>query len=107
MEQTNACHAEQLATIRKFISQIRDSIVVSISACHAEDPGSIPGRGVLLAATWMQRNGAIKKKSASLIRRLARAGDPTVEAQRPAGALMKTSRVKLCTGLVCACHSLR
>ena len=22
------------------------SIVVSISACHAEDPGSIPGRGV-------------------------------------------------------------
>ena len=27
------------------ISQIRDSIVVSISACHAEDPGSIPGRG--------------------------------------------------------------
>ena len=23
------------------------SIVVSISACHAEDPGSIPGRGVL------------------------------------------------------------
>jgi hypothetical protein len=28
-------------------SQIRDSIVVSISACHADDPGSIPGRGVL------------------------------------------------------------
>ena len=26
---------------------IRDSIVVSICACHAEDPGSIPGRGVL------------------------------------------------------------
>ena len=26
---------------------IRGSIVVSISACHAEDPGSIPGRGVL------------------------------------------------------------
>ena len=24
---------------------IRGSIVVSISACHAEDPGSIPGRG--------------------------------------------------------------
>ena len=29
-------------------NQIRGSIVVSISACHAEDPGSIPGRGVLL-----------------------------------------------------------
>ena len=25
--------------------QIRGSIMVSISACHAEDPGSIPGRG--------------------------------------------------------------
>jgi hypothetical protein len=24
---------------------LRDSIVVSISACHADDPGSIPGRG--------------------------------------------------------------
>ena len=29
-------------------SSIRDSIVVSISACHADDPGSIPGRGVFL-----------------------------------------------------------
>ena len=29
--------------------QIRGSIVVSISACHAEDPGSIPGRGVFHA----------------------------------------------------------
>ena len=27
-------------------SIVRDSIVVSISACHADDPGSIPGRGV-------------------------------------------------------------
>ena len=26
--------------------EFRDSIVVSISACHADDPGSIPGRGV-------------------------------------------------------------
>ena len=26
--------------------QIRGSIMVSISACHADDPGSIPGRGV-------------------------------------------------------------
>ena len=30
--------------------QIRGSIVVSIPACHAGDPGSIPGRGVLFAA---------------------------------------------------------
>ena len=27
------------------MEQVRGSIVVSISACHAEDPGSIPGRG--------------------------------------------------------------
>ena len=27
------------------LTMVRGSIVVSISACHAEDPGSIPGRG--------------------------------------------------------------
>ena len=33
----------------KFIKQqSRCSIVVSIPACHAGDPGSIPGNGVLL-----------------------------------------------------------
>ena len=31
------------------LQQVRGSIVVSISACHAEDPGSIPGRGVAMA----------------------------------------------------------
>ena len=31
---------------------IRDSIVVSISACHADDPGSIPGRGVLASLVY-------------------------------------------------------
>ena len=30
---------------RSFNIQIRGSIVVSISACHADDPGSILGRG--------------------------------------------------------------
>ena len=30
----------------QHMKQIRGSIVVSIFACHAEDPGSIPGRGV-------------------------------------------------------------
>ena len=35
---------------RHTCQQIRDSIVVSISACHADDPGSIPGRGVLLSS---------------------------------------------------------
>ena len=38
--------AELLAAVPHF--QIRCSIVVSISACHAEDPGSVPGGGVLL-----------------------------------------------------------
>ena len=30
------------------VKNIRVSIVVSISACHADDPGSIPGRGTFL-----------------------------------------------------------
>ena len=30
-------------------THVRCSIVVSISACHAEDPGSIPGGGVFIA----------------------------------------------------------
>ena len=34
---------------------IRDSIVVSISACHADDPGSIPGRGVFVSITYMEK----------------------------------------------------
>ena len=50
--------------------------MVSISACHAEDPGSIPGRGVLslcfltfcagwnLLITWRAR---VKKKSVTLL----------------------------------------
>ena len=37
-------HVSNLVFKLKFI--LRGSIVVSISACHAEDPGSIPGRGV-------------------------------------------------------------
>ena len=34
---------QHLVGCRKL--SLRDSIVVSISACHADDPGSIPGRG--------------------------------------------------------------
>ena len=39
--------ARGMSTARKswLIIIISDSIVVSISACHAEDPGSIPSRG--------------------------------------------------------------
>ena len=37
-------HLQVKHKMRRY--QIRCSIVVSISACHAEDPGSIPGGGV-------------------------------------------------------------
>ncbi len=30
----------------RYTVRVIDSIVVRISACHADDPGSIPGRGV-------------------------------------------------------------
>ena len=40
------CAASEINDLAMSISQIRGSIVVDISACHAEDPGSIPGRGV-------------------------------------------------------------
>ena len=39
--------------------QIRGSIVVSISACHAEDPGSIPGRGVFAATPRAHGRGEL------------------------------------------------
>ena len=50
-EKQHTCYAAapnvQVQTCRiLLIAQIRGSIVVSISARHAEDPGSIPGRGV-------------------------------------------------------------
>ena len=35
----------QNSTLTHSTSRVRDSIVASISACHAEDPGSIPGLG--------------------------------------------------------------
>ena len=35
---------------RNMLAVFRDSIVVSISACHADDPGSIPGRGTFLTS---------------------------------------------------------
>ena len=44
-------------------SQIRCSIVVSISACHAEDPGSIPGGGVLLCCTTADHAGPWRIRS--------------------------------------------
>ena len=39
-------HAQTMMWYLWQANHIRGSIVVSISACHADDPGSIPGRGV-------------------------------------------------------------
>jgi hypothetical protein len=41
------------------LGKIRGSIVVSIPACHAGDPGSIPGLGVLLCF-WSKCNKKVK-----------------------------------------------
>ena len=45
---------------------IHCSIVVSISACHAEDPGSIPGRGVVVGfrlSPWYKMREAMNRIS--------------------------------------------
>ena len=39
------------------IFSVRGSIVVSISACHADDPGSIPGRGSLRRGVCLEGMG--------------------------------------------------
>ena len=44
VQKSRACSS---AGLPDFIPKFRDSIVVSIPACHAGDPGSIPGPGVL------------------------------------------------------------
>ncbi len=46
---------EVVIQMEKMLLQIRDSIVVSISACHADDPGSIPGRGDICHARCVER----------------------------------------------------
>ena len=48
--------SRSLGALNRHSCHIRGSIVVSISACHAEDPGSIPGRGVL--PLWERRRDA-------------------------------------------------
>ena len=44
VQKSRACSS---AGLPDFIPKFRGSIVVSIPACHAGDPGSIPGPGVL------------------------------------------------------------
>ena len=50
----------------QLTTQIRYSIVVSISACHAEDLGSIPGRGVFFGSWLLDER---KKQVACLFER--------------------------------------
>ena len=61
-------------------SRIRDSIVVSISACHAEDPGSIPGRGIYfffvrhrIQAWRLSTNSANFTRARAYVHKLAQA----------------------------------
>ena len=54
-----------LILLQQLSFQIRGSIVVSISACHAEDPGSIPGRGEKLCCVNV--SAAIVQVMASLL----------------------------------------
>ena len=49
------------STLGTVAAHLRGSIVVSISACHAEDPGSIPGCGVLGTA-WVEEGGGRRRK---------------------------------------------
>ena len=45
-------HICDLLTENVYLTvQVLDSLVVRISACHVEGPGSIPGRGVLFLLT--------------------------------------------------------
>ena len=47
--------AHSFPSIVPIHSTILDSLVVRISACHVEGPGSIPGRGVKLFFFFLKR----------------------------------------------------
>ena len=47
--------------------------MVSISACHAEDPGSIPGRGVLYRV-FVRSSGMLVGKDLPLLARVSWVG---------------------------------
>ena len=49
------------------LTMVCGSIVVSISACHAEDPGSIPGRGGALLATEAGTGRALRRASVARV----------------------------------------
>jgi hypothetical protein len=65
------------------VSEIRDSIVVSISACHADDPGSIPGRGVFFSPLFIQSHFKLSHNRQNITL--------TVQVIRPRGPMDKAS----------------
>ena len=54
----NICLGRHITIIVRDALLICGSIVVSISACHAEDPGSIPGRGISTSACGTPRGAS-------------------------------------------------
>jgi hypothetical protein len=72
----NVAIVEPLVRFRACAS-IRDSLVARISACHAGDPGSIPGLGVfttflfllICVLKWCKFNFAHKQKSPLISKR--------------------------------------
>ena len=48
--------SSRLSLNKIYLCSILDSIVVSIPACHAGDPGSIPGRGAVLPSVSIRNN---------------------------------------------------
>ena len=54
------------------VPPVRDSIVASISACHADDPGSIPGLGGLPFLTFGARMQLLRLIQSIRLRHLAR-----------------------------------
>ncbi len=56
------CVCNVYVFVDQMLCAVLDSIVVSISACHAEDPGSIPGRG----ASFLDEPSFLKVWSTSI-----------------------------------------
>jgi hypothetical protein len=77
--------------------QIRCSIVASISACHAEDPGSIPGGGVLSSANSASRAGHALAVDHGLL--ALRAGKGLRTTRRMTSAIFKPARAQFVESL--------
>ena len=98
-----------LILLQQLFLRIRSSIVVSISACHAEDPGSIPGRGATCTHPSKQWGfigyQARAKKMRAYVSGFARrapvfkVGPPASDSDRRAIGTCRVGWVTPCTGL--------